>query len=318
MIVGTSLSIQLAAGVAHHLFARLSPPGVSSLRFLLGALVLGAVVRPSLRGRAAPTWRAIGAYGVFLAALNLSFFEAISFIPLGIAVTIGFSPPLVMALLSSRRRLDILWILLAGAGVAILGGIDRPRSVLGVACAVASGAAWLGVAYSGRIVGQRTRRADGLALALPVAAVLTLPFGIEHASRLDPGVLGLGLIIGVGGLIVPFTLELEGLRRLEPRAVAVIYSIDPANAAIVGLLFLGQHPTVPQALGMTAVIAASAGATMTAAGRPAERERRQTPTATSALSLAVMPAPQPAYQLSQRIPTPAGSPGKRMPAVSRG
>jgi inner membrane transporter RhtA len=279
MIFGTSLSIQLAAGVGHHLFARLSPPGVSSLRFFLGALVLGAVVRPSLRGRAARTWRAVGAYGVSLAALNLSYFEAISLIPLGIAVTIGFVPPLLMALVSSRRRLDVVWILLAGGGVAILSGIDRPRSILGIVCAMASGVAWLGVAYSGRVVGEQTRRVDGLALALPLAAVVTLPFGIDHVNRLDPGALGLGLVIAVGGLIVPFTLELEGLRRLEPRAVAVIYSIDPANAAIVGLLFLGQHLTVPQALGTTGVIVASAGATLTAAERSVERKRRQLPKA---------------------------------------
>lgn len=280
MIVGTSLSIQLAAGVAHHLFARLSPPGVSSVRFLLGAVVLGVVVRPSFRGRGARTWWAIASYGASLAALNLTFFEAVSLVPLGVAVTLGFVPPLFMALVTSRRRLDVFWVFLAAGGVAVLGGIDRPRSILGVVLAVASGIAWLGVAYSGRIVGKRTRRVDGLALALPVAALITLPFGVDHVTRLDPAVLGLGLVIAIGGLIVPFALELEGLRRLEPRAVAVVYSVDPANAAIVGLLLLGQHLTGPQAAGMAGVVVATAGATLSGTnrvGEPPGRSLRRRP-----------------------------------------
>lgn len=270
MIVATSLSIQVAAAVAHQLFSRLSPPGVSALRFSLAALILFAAVRPAIRGRDAATWRAVGAYGLCLAALNLTFFEAISLIPMGIAVTLGFVPPLVIALVSARRRLDLLWVALGGAGVATVSGIARPRSLLGVVVAVAAGVAWIGVAYAGRSLGQRTRRADGLALALPIAALITLPFGVSHAGQINPGMIGLGLVIAVGGLIVPFTLELEGLRRLTPATVAVIYSVDPANAAIIGLLALGQRMTGLQVAGMLAVVIASAGVTLgaDAAGAP--------------------------------------------------
>jgi inner membrane transporter RhtA len=266
MIMGTSLTIQLAAAIAHDLFDRLSPVGVSALRFTLGALILLAIARPTIRGRDAATWRAIAAYGASLAALNVTFFQAISRIPMGIAVTFSFIAPLVMALLGSRRPRDVVWALLAGAGVATLGGIDRPASVSGVLLAIAAGCAWVGVAYAGRSVGRRTSRVDGLALAIPVAALITVPLGIQHAGAVDLRSLGIGFVIAVGGLIIPFALELEGLRRLEPKIVAVIYSIDPAIAAGVGLLALGERLTALQVVGMVAVMLASAGTTM-AAGR---------------------------------------------------
>jgi inner membrane transporter RhtA len=168
-----------------------------------------------------------------------------------------------MALAGSRRRRDVFWALLAAGGVAALGGIDRPGSIPGVLFAIAAGCAWIAVAYAARSVGRRTRRADGLALALPVAALITVPLGIGigHAGAADARSLAIGLVIAVGGLIIPLTLELEGLRRLEPRIVAVIYSIDPAIAAVVGLLALGQHLTALQLAGIGAIMTASAGAT---------------------------------------------------------
>jgi len=261
MIVGTSLSIQLAAAIAHDLFDRLGPAGVSALRFALAAVILLAVVRPAIRGRDAATWAAITAYGASLAALNVTFFQAISLIPMGIAVTLAFIGPLAIALVGSRGRRDVVWALLAGAGVATLGGIDRPESLPGVLFATAAGFAWVGVAYAGRSIGRRTRRVDGLALAIPIAALLTVPLGIEHAGAVDTRTLIIGLVIAVGGLIIPFALELEGLRRLEPRIVAVIYSIDPAIAAVIGFLALGEHLTAPQIVALAAVMIASAGAT---------------------------------------------------------
>ena len=264
MIVGTSITIQLAAAIAHDLFDRLGPAGTSAIRFSLGAVVLLALVRPAIRGRDAKTWRVIASYGASLAALNLTFFQAISLIPMGIAVTLAFIAPLVMALLRSRRHRDVVWALVAAAGIVTLGDVDRPGSLAGVLFAIAAGCAWVGVAYAGRSVGRRTRRVDGLALALPISALLTLPFGIGHAGAVDVRALAIGLVIAVVGLIIPFALELEGLRRLEPRTVAVIYSIDPAIAAVVGLIALREHLTALQVVGLVAVMIASAGATAAA------------------------------------------------------
>ena len=267
MILGTSASIQIAAAIAHDLFAALTPAGVSALRFALGAAVILPVVRPAVRGRDRETWLAIAVYGISMGVLNFTFFESIERLPMGVAVTLAFIAPLGVALAGSRRRRDVAFALLAGAGVLILGGVDRPDSTAGVVFAVAAGCAWVSVAFAGRSVGRRTRRVDGLALAIPIACLVTLPLGVGHAGALDARSLGLGLVIAVGGLILPFALELEGLRRLEPRLVAVIYSADPAIAAVIGLVALSERLTLPQVVGMAAVIAASAGVT---AGATAE------------------------------------------------
>ena len=265
MILGTSASIQIAAAIAHDLFDTLTPTGVSALRFALGTAIILPAVRPAVRGRDRETWYAIAIYGVSLGILNVTFFESIDRLPLGLAVTFAFVAPLGVALAGSRRRRDVAFALLAGAGVLVLGGIDRPDSAAGVAFAVIAGCAWVSVAFAGRSVGRRTRRVDGLALAIPIACLVTLPFGIGHAGALDARALALGLVIAVGGMILPFALELEGLRRLEPRLVAVIYSVDPAIAALIGLVALSQSLTPPEVLGMAAVIAASIGVTAGAA-----------------------------------------------------
>jgi inner membrane transporter RhtA len=279
MIVGTGLSIQLAAAIAHDLFDSVGPVGASAVRFGFAAVILLAIARPAIRGRDAATWAAIGAYGASLAALNLTFFQAISLIPMGVAVTLSFIAPLLMALLTSRRRTDIVWALLAATGVATLGGIDRPGSVSGVLFAVAAGCAWVGVAYAGRSVGRRTRRVDGLALAIPVAALIAVPLGSGHVDAVDRGTLAIGLVIAVGGLIIPFALELEALRRLEPRLIAVIYSVDPAMAAMIGFFALGEHLTGLQVAALVTVTIASACATASARnGAPAARRGRNAPT----------------------------------------
>jgi inner membrane transporter RhtA len=270
MILGTSASIQLAAAIAHSLFATLGPTGVSALRFALGTAIIVPLVRPRARGRDRATWAAIAAYGISLATLNLTFFQAIARLELGLAVTFAFLAPLIVALAGSRRRRDAACALVAALGVVVLGGIDRPDSAAGVAYALAAGAAWVGVAFAGRSVGRRTRRLDGLALAIPIACILTLPFGIGRAGALDIHSLAIGIAIAVGGLILPFALELEGLRRLEPQLVAVIYSCDPAIAAIVGLTTLSQSLGPAQAAGITMVICASVLATASRSGPAAK------------------------------------------------
>ena len=275
MIIAASAAIQLAAAVARSLFTTLGPAGVSSLRFTLGAAIILPLVRPRLRGRDAATWLAVAAYGVALAALNLTFFEAVARLQLGLAVTFAFLAPLAVALAGSRRR-DVASALVAAAGVVVLGGIGRPGSAAGVAFAIAAGVAWTGVAFAGRSVGRRTRRVDGLALAIPVACLVTLPFGAGRTGALTGRSLALGAAIAVGGLILPFALELEGLRRLEPRLVAVIYSCDPAIAAIVGLAVLGQGLRPAQAAGIAAVVCASVAATASANRRTDAGEYRPT------------------------------------------
>ena len=272
MVVGASVTIQLAAALAHDLFDQLGPLGVSAWRFGFAAVVLLAVVRPAVRGRDRGTWRAIVAYGLSLAALNVTFFAAIDRIPMGIAVTLAFAAPLVMSVVSSARRADV--------GVGPAGrrrgahprrarppGLDPPAS----SWRSRTGGAWVVLAYAARSVGRETTSIDGLALATPVAALAVLPLGASTAGEVDVRALGLLLVIAVGGLIVPFALELEALRRLEPRLMVVIYSVDPGIAAIVGLIALDERLSTLQVVALAAVTVASVGATAGAARRPARR-----------------------------------------------
>ena len=235
MILGTSASIQIAAAIAHDLFDTLTPAGVSALRFALGAAVILPVVRPAVRGRDRETWSAIAVYGISMGVLNVTFFESIDRLPMGVAVTLAFIAPLGVALAGSRRRRDVAFAAprrgRRRSSSAASTGPTRPPASRSPSPPAVRGSS---VAFAGRSVGRRTRRVDGLALAIPIACLVTLPFGIGHAGALDARSLALGLVIAVGGLILPFALELEGLRRLEPRLVAVIYSADPAIAAVIG------------------------------------------------------------------------------------
>ena len=186
MIVGTSATIQLGAAIAHHLFSQLGPLGVSALRFALGAALLLPAVRPRVRGRDTATWLGIAAYGASLAALNLAFFAAIERVPMGIAVTFAFVAPLALALVRSRRRRDVVAALSreAVSPCSAASTVRRPRRASpepGLRRRLVA------VAYAGRHVGARTDRVDGLALALPVAALVTLPLGLPHVGALDAG-----------------------------------------------------------------------------------------------------------------------------------
>lgn len=229
MILGTGLSIQVSAALAHGLFDTLATTGTALLRFTLGALILLAFVRPAVRGIDRTTWALLAVYGLAIAGNNATFYAAISRIPLGITVTLAFIAPLAVSLARSRHRRDVLLALLAGGGVAVLGGLDRPASTAGIVLALLCGVSWVILIFVGRALGARTRRVDGLALV---------------------------------GLIAPLTLELEGLRRIDPRAYAVIASAEPAIAAIVGLVLLDQALSAAQIVGMLAVMAASGAAAL--------------------------------------------------------
>ena len=265
MVVCTSLAIQLSAALASTQFDLLGPAGVSSLRFAAGAVILLAAVRPAIRGRERATWLAICGYGASLAVLNLSFYGAIDHIPLGVAVSLSFAAPLTMAVISSHRPRDLGFAALAVVGIVILGGVDSPGSSIGALLAVVAGGGWVGVALCGRQLGRHTRRVDGLALALPVSALVAAPFGAGAVAELDIRAAAVIIAIALGGLILPFALELEALRRLAPASVAVIYSVDPAIGAAIGLVALGQELSVLQVLGVAAVMAASVGVTSSAA-----------------------------------------------------
>jgi len=269
--LGAIASVQVGATVAKHLFVFLGPTGTVFLRVGFGAGILLAIARPRWSRFDARQWRSIVLFGLIIAGMNLSFYQAIARIPLGIAVTIEFIGPLGVAVAGSRKRLDFAWAAMAAAGVSLLsfgGGSVNP---LGVLFALAAAAGWASYIVLGQRVGRMVPGPDGLALALTVSGLALLPFGIAGAgSRLrDLHNLGLGLVVAILSSAIPFSLEFAALRRLSSQAFGILMSLEPAMGAAAGFVFLGQRLSLRDLLAIALVIVASAGATRTAAARPA-------------------------------------------------
>lgn len=265
LVLGGILSVQVGAAVAKELFATAGAAGTVALRLALSALVLLLLWRPTLRlgWRAAPV---IAGYGAVLGAMNLMFYLALERIPLGVAVTIEFLGPLAVAVLGSRRVIDGFWALLAGAGVLLLTNVDGEISALGVLFALGAGACWAGYIMLGAKLGKRTTGGAGLAVAMTIGAMLIVPFGVVDAGSvlLDPHVLFAGFAVALLSSVIPYSLELEALRKIPPRLFGVLMSLEPAVAALVGLAVLGEILAPTQWLAICCVVGASVGATRTA------------------------------------------------------
>jgi inner membrane transporter RhtA len=261
------VAVQIGAGIAKGLFDELGPAGTVLLRTLFGAAVLAALWRPRVRGHARGDLGVAVAFGLVLAAMNLTFYEALDRIPLGVAVTIEFAGPLAIAVAGSRRRLDVAWVVLAAAGILLLvraGG--GGANLAGVGFALAAAACWAGYILLSQRAGRAFPRGEGLALAMVVGTVVLLPLGVAGAgsSLLSLGPLAIGAAVGILSSAIPYSLELEALRRLPARVFGVLLSLDPAIAALIGFVLLGQALAAREVGGIALVVAASVGASATA------------------------------------------------------
>jgi inner membrane transporter RhtA len=272
------VSVQLGAGVAGRLFDQAGPAGITGVRLWWAAAILAALGGRGLAAQlrrltADRAWRdaaVVVAFGVTLGIMNYSIYQSFDRIPLGVAVTIEFLGPLAVAVASSRRLVDLAWVVLAGAGVALLteGGIGGARGIgggrawAGVAFALTAAAAWAAYILLSRSTGRRFGGSSGLVIAMLVAAVVVTPPAIaDGGSRLlRPGVLAAGLGIGLLSSVIPYRLELEALRRVPARVFGIWMSLEPAVAAVVGLILLGEGLAARQWLAIGCVTVASAGA----------------------------------------------------------
>ena len=262
MLVGIA-SVQVGAAFATKLFVHLGPAGTVLVRVLFAAVVLWAIWRPRLRVHTAAELRLATLFGLALACMNLSFYESLDRIPLGVAVTLEFVGPLGVALVGSRTRLDVVWALLAAAGVALLGSFGTSNAA-GVLLALTAGAFWAAYILLNARVGRAFAGGDGLALAMAIATVPLIPIGIADAGGrlLHPSFLALGFGVALLSSVVPYSLELEALRRIRPQPFGVLMSIEPAMAALAGLVVLGQGLSALDVVGIALVVTASAGATL--------------------------------------------------------
>ena len=263
LMVAAMLSFQLGAAVATGLFSQVGIPATAFLRNAVGGLLLIAVARPNLRRPPAElAWLLV--FGMQLAAMNLVFYEAIRRIPLGVAVTVEFLGPLAVALLGSRRLRDVVWVLLAGGGIALFAGLPTSGglSALGLVFALLAGAAWAGYIFTAQRVGRAWAGSQGLAAGMLASAVLLAPTGVGGVTSVSPSS---GLTIAALGVLsaaLPFSLEMSALRRLTARAYGVLASLEPAIATVVGVVALGQRLHATEALATLLVVTASVGATV--------------------------------------------------------
>ncbi len=294
LVVAAIGSVQLGAAVATSLFAAVGPGGTVLLRLGLSAAVLLPLVRPRLRTYDRAALRAAVVFGLVLAAMNLSFYAALDRIPLGAAVTIEFVGPLAVAVAGSRRLLDGLWVVLAGAGVLLLTSGGAVADATGVGLAALAGVFWAGYIFASQRVGRLIPGSAGLALALGVGAVALLPVGVRAggSALLQPRVLAAGLAVALLSSAVPYSLELAALRRLSTGVFGVLMSLEPAMAALVGFVVLHQMLRTTEVVGIGCVSAASAGVTL-ARRAPARRRRGHRPPGAPGRAEVADPAPVP-------------------------
>ncbi len=271
LVLGAIASVQFGSSLAATLFARIGPGGTVCERLSWAAIVLLMLWRPRIRGRSARELLLAGVFGLVLAGMNLSFYEALHRIPLGIAVAIEFVGPLAVAVAGSRRRLDGVWVALAAVGIAALthGGAHGLNG-LGVLLALLAGCCWGVYILLNARLGQVFEGSTGLTLALCVAALVTLPVGVAAggARLLEPTSLALGLAVGVLSSVIPYSFEIEALRRIAAPVFGVLMSIEPAMAALAGFVVLGQQLSARALAGIALVAVASAGAARAGAAAP--------------------------------------------------
>lgn len=263
LVLGGIVSVQFGAAIAKGLFDEVHPTALVWLRLATSATALLLLARPRVTGRSGRDWATVVGFGLSLGAMNWAIYQAFARIPLGIAVTLEFIGPLTVAVAGSRRLRDLLWVLLAGAGVVLLGAEPGQLTVAGVLFALMAGACWGGYILLSAGTGRRWPGLEGLAVASVIATVLLAPAAMvrSHGDFADPRILGLGAAIGMLSSVIPYSFEITALRRIRPAVFGILMSLEPAVAALAAMLVLHEFLSGLQWLAVGCVVAASVGAT---------------------------------------------------------
>jgi inner membrane transporter RhtA len=268
-VILSVISVQGGAAFAKGLFPALGTAGTAGMRVGLSAIMLLVVFRPALAMLTRAQWSAVVPYGLVLGAMNLSFYMALDRIPLGLAVTLEFAGPMSLAIIGSRRIVDFLWVVLASVGVALITpwqGSAKTVDGIGVMLALVAGGFWAAYIVLGRRASKVLPAGQSVAVGLLLASLTILPFSFAAGlvRNLTPVFFAKGLAVALLSSAVPFTLEMMALRVLSARTFGTLMSLEPAVAAVCGVMFLHEQLTPTQWLALTFVSAASAGTTLTA------------------------------------------------------
>ena len=264
--VGTSWAKQA-------LFPVVGAQGTTAVRVGLSALLMLMLWRPWRWRLSRADAQAVALYGAALGAMNLMFYLSLQTLPFGLAVAIEFAGPLAVAIWSSRRAVDFIWVALAIAGLALLLPLGLSGSTLdplGVLYSVGAAVFWALYIVFGKRAGH-LHAGQSVSLGLLVAALVVVPVGVAHAGAalLSPSVLLVGVAVAAISSALPISLEMMALKRLPKEAFGIMISMEPAVAALLALALLGERLDTVQWLAIGCIVAASMGSAATARRLPA-------------------------------------------------
>ena len=267
LLLVAMISLQGGASLAKSLFPEVGATGITALRLGLGTLMLCAIFKPWRLRFTREQRMPLLMYGLALGCMNFLFYLSLRTVPLGVAVALEFTGPLTLALLGTRRLLDLIWVVLAVAGLGFLlpfGDSMKAIDPLGAALAVGAGACWACYILAGQRAGAEHGPAT-VAMGSLIASLIFVPTGLAFAA---PGiwhwsVVPVALLVALLSSAIPYSLEMVALTRLPARIFGTLMSLEPAVAALSGILFLGETLSLQQCLGLVAIVIASAGATLT-------------------------------------------------------
>lgn len=267
-VILSIISVQCGAAIAKGLFPELGAAATASLRIGLSAVILLIAFRPNLFKLNSKQWKYVILYGLSLGAMNMVFYLAIERIPIGLGVTLEFVGPLVLAIFSSKKAIDFLWVLLAATGIALIAPWTRNNGLdlVGVLLALLAGGFWAAYIILGGRISKIMKGGDAVAVGMLFATLLILPFGIFNGglSLLTPKLLGLGTALALLSSAIPFTLEIKALKQLPARTFSILMSLEPAMASLAAFVFLQEYLSIKECLAVAFVVIASAGSAITA------------------------------------------------------
>ena len=260
------ISVQCGAAIAKGLFPEIGAAATASLRIGLSAIILLVAFRPKLSELNAKQWKYVILYGLSLGAMNMVFYFAIERIPIGLGVTLEFVGPLVLAIFSSKKAVDFIWVILAAVGIALIAPwTDKGLDLIGVLLALLAGAFWAAYILLGGRVSKIMKGGEAVAVGMLFATILILPFGFAGGglNHLNPKLLALGAALSLLSSAIPFTLEINALKQLPPRTFSILMSLEPAMASLAAFVFLQEYLTVVECAAVACVVIASAGSSLT-------------------------------------------------------
>ncbi|WP_456315361.1 EamA family transporter [Pseudomonas shirazensis] len=260
------ISVQCGAAIAKTLFPAIGAAGTASIRIGISALILLIAYRPNLKEITREQWKIVIPYGLSLGAMNLIFYLAIERIQIGLAVTLEFIGPLLVAIIGSKRWIDYCWVLLAAAGIILIAPWSNDRiDPLGVLFALIAGGLWAAYIVLGGKISKIMNGGQAVSTGMLFAALLILPFGFYEngLANLTPKLFGMGVALALLSSAIPFTLEMKALGQLPPRTFSILMSLEPAAASICAFIFLQENLSFYEILAVVCVVVASAGSTLT-------------------------------------------------------